>query len=386
MRPDDGPGGLAPGPSARQGVNRTRGAAFSPPRCREARFRCGAGDGTVDGDDRSPARSLARSARRPLRRSARVHRRDRRRAAPRARRRVPRAPARRRARSARARGRDRARRAALVAVVAFPRLRPGLRATVALGLGVPALVNGAMHVVHISVDGPQHSDLTGVLALVAPALVLIGLGAIPWRRRGETPRPSAALDDPPRRASGRRGVALLVVVPIAMAVFETHKPRERIGAPPNAAYEHDRVRLDRRPAPQGLVPPVAQRRDDPRHPRWRRRPQRRRRHARMLERHGYGVLALRRPRPRRERRQPQLLRLGLGEGRCRRAGLPARPHGRRPRPASARSASPAARDAVIDVAATRDDVAPVVADGAAAARTTTGRACAAPISARSRAG
>src|SRR5687767_1967724 len=80
---------------------------------------------------------------------------------------------------------------AAAAVLAFPRVRPGARAAIAVALGVPALVNGAMHVAHIGLDGPDHSDPTGVLAFAA-GVVLIGLGAsIPWRHRAEraaTPR------------------------------------------------------------------------------------------------------------------------------------------------------------------------------------------------------
>jgi len=181
--------------------------------------------------------------------------------------------------------------AAAAAIVAFPRLRPGLRATLALTFGVPALVNGAMHVAHIKFDAPAASDLTGVLALVA-GVVLIALGAtLPWRRRHER---SASRG---RRwtarglaVPGAAAVAALVVLPVTLAVFETHKPRERIGAPPTAAYQlvsfpsTDGLRLSGwyRPSRNGATilvvhggggdrtGAVAQ--------------------ARLLDRHGYGVL------------------------------------------------------------------------------------------------
>jgi cbb3-type cytochrome oxidase subunit 1 len=75
--------------------------------------------------------------------------------------------------------------ACLAGVVAFPRLRPGLRAALSFGFGALALVNGMLHVRHITLDGPAASDLTGVLAAIAGA-VMIGLAiAIPWRHRGE---------------------------------------------------------------------------------------------------------------------------------------------------------------------------------------------------------
>src|SRR3954454_1890648 len=72
---------------------------------------------------------------------------------------------------------------AVGALVAFPRLRPGLRSGVALVLGILALVNGAMHVAHVVVDEPGAGALTGVLAAAAGA-VLVALGvAIPFGHR-----------------------------------------------------------------------------------------------------------------------------------------------------------------------------------------------------------
>ena len=127
--------------------------------------------------------------------------------------------------------------AGVSAIVAFPRLRPGVRAAVSLLFGVFAIVNGALHVGHISVDGAAASDYTGVLALAAGVvLVVLGL-AIPFLHRGE----GAA-------TRGRRWayrfvavVAGLLVVyafvyPVGVAMVVTHKFREPIGDPPSAAY------------------------------------------------------------------------------------------------------------------------------------------------------
>ena len=128
--------------------------------------------------------------------------------------------------------------AGVAAIVAFPRLRPGLRAAISFVFGLFAIVNGALHVVHISKDGPAHSDLTGVLALAAGVvLVLLGL-AIPFLHRGE----GAATRS---RRWANRLVAVVVgfvvlyalVYPTALAIIVTHKYREPIGAPPNAAYQ-----------------------------------------------------------------------------------------------------------------------------------------------------
>lgn len=124
------------------------------------------------------------------------------------------------------------------AVVAFPRLRPGFRAAISFLFGVLAIVNGALHVRHISLDGAAASDYTGVLALAGGVvLVLLGL-AIPFLRRGEGARTRV-----------RRWVYRLVAVvagalavyvflfPTSLAIIQTHKYREPIGSPPSAAYQ-----------------------------------------------------------------------------------------------------------------------------------------------------
>jgi len=85
--------------------------------------------------------------------------------------------------------------ATVAAVLAFARLRPGLRAATAFGFGVLATVNGGRHVHHIATEGATANDVTGALALAA-GVVLIGLAAwIPFRHRARAPRP--------RRAAGR---------------------------------------------------------------------------------------------------------------------------------------------------------------------------------------
>jgi uncharacterized protein len=128
--------------------------------------------------------------------------------------------------------------AALAGVAAFPRLRPGLRAALSFGFGALALVNGLLHLRHITLDGPADSDLTGVLAAGAGA-VMIGLAiAIPWRHRGEGAATS-------KRRWAHRAIAvpaglvaaIVVLGPIGIAITETHKYREPIGAAPSAAYE-----------------------------------------------------------------------------------------------------------------------------------------------------
>jgi predicted alpha/beta hydrolase len=113
--------------------------------------------------------------------------------------------------------------AAGAAIVAFPRLRPGLQSALAFSFGVIAVVNGAMHV--------QHASATGLLALAA-GVALLGLAAvIPWRDRGlGTWRSRAAAV-----AAGLLG-SLFVLGPVAMGIVSVHKWRDPIGAPPSAAY------------------------------------------------------------------------------------------------------------------------------------------------------
>jgi uncharacterized protein len=125
----------------------------------------------------------------------------------------------------------------LGAVYVFPYARPALRAAIALAFGALAIVNGMLHVKHIADLGVAASDLSGGLAAAA-GVVLVGLAiAIPWLHRGE----GAA---GPRRRWALRILAvpvglvaiLYTVVPMGIALTETHKYRESIGAPPSADY------------------------------------------------------------------------------------------------------------------------------------------------------
>ena len=128
--------------------------------------------------------------------------------------------------------------AGIAAIAAFPRLRPGLRAAIALVFGVFAMVNGALHLIHVTDGGASGSDVTGVLALAAGVvLALLGL-AMPFVHRGEGARTRA-------RRWVNRAVAVLAialafyafVVPTSLAIIQTHKYREPIGSPPGAEYQ-----------------------------------------------------------------------------------------------------------------------------------------------------
>ena len=177
---------------------------------------------------------------------------------------------------------------AAAAVYAFPRVRPVLRALIAFAFGGLAAVNGAMHVQHVNVDGAAHSDVTGVLAFVA-GLVLAGLAiAILWRHR----RPGSR-----RVWAQRAGFAvaaflgtMLVLGPTALGIIEVHKWRDPIGAAPGPEYRQvafdsgDGLRLTGwyRPTTNGATILLVHGGNGDR--------QGPVRHARMLVRHGYGVL------------------------------------------------------------------------------------------------
>jgi poly(3-hydroxybutyrate) depolymerase len=179
----------------------------------------------------------------------------------------------------------------LGAIYAFPYLRPAARAATALFFGSLAVVNGALHVKHIAAEGAGGSDLTGVLALAA-GVVLVGLAAaIPWLHRGEGTASRR------RRWVYRVGavpagllLALFTVVPIGMALTETHKHREHIGAPPSPDYREvafdatDGVRLSGwyRPTHNGATLLVLHGGGGDRTGAVA--------HAKLLVRHGYGVL------------------------------------------------------------------------------------------------
>ena len=177
------------------------------------------------------------------------------------------------------------------AVYAFPSLRPAARFALAGFFAALATVDGAIHAKHVAAASAGASDVTGVLALAA-GVVLTGLAAaVLWLHRGEG------------KASGRRRwayriaavpvallLALYTVVPIGTAITETHKYREPIGAPPSADYREvafdasDGVHLSGwyRPTRNGATLLVLHGGGGDRTGAVA--------HAKLLARHGYGVL------------------------------------------------------------------------------------------------
>jgi uncharacterized protein len=175
--------------------------------------------------------------------------------------------------------------AGVAGVLAFPSLRPGLRAALAFAYGGLALVNGMLHVIHVDRHGAAASDVTGVLAAVG-GVVLVALAvAIPWRRRGQGTWKARAVTVP-------LGLLALffVLVPIGTGIVATHKWREPVGHPPSAAYRDVSFKASDgldiagwyRPSRNGAAVVVVHGGSSDRKGSVD--------HARMLARHGYGVL------------------------------------------------------------------------------------------------
>jgi uncharacterized protein len=173
-----------------------------------------------------------------------------------------------------------------VAVAVYPRLRAGLQATVAAALGALALEGTALAIADARAAGPRGEDWTGFL-LCPVGLGLVGLSAVLlWRSRR-----SGRL-----RWLRRAGIvaaaalgAFWVVVPVGMGILATHRPRATV-EPVSLGRPYESVTVSTRdglrlagwyvrsrngaavisyPTRAGYV-----------------------RQARMLIRHGYGVLLL----------------------------------------------------------------------------------------------
>jgi uncharacterized protein len=179
----------------------------------------------------------------------------------------------------------------LGAISLYSSMRPGLRSVVSFYFGALATVNGMMHVKHIAGEGAAAGDITGALA-VAAGLVLVGLAiAIPWMHRGEGPSGTARRWTYRLLALPVGLVALFyTVIPMSIAITETHKFREPIGAPPSADYREvsfeatDGVKISAwyRPTQNGATILVVHGGGGNRSGAVA--------HAKLLVRHGYGVL------------------------------------------------------------------------------------------------
>jgi fermentation-respiration switch protein FrsA (DUF1100 family) len=170
----------------------------------------------------------------------------------------------------------------------YPRVRAGARASIALSLGIFGIAVGASEALYYTIKvGASRDDYTGFLAL-AGGIALLGLGVVTlWRSRHT--------DDRLAHRYGRRVlltfagliVFVVLVMPVAVSYVFTHATRAVV--PParlGAAYEDVSFRTDDGlklngwyvPSRNGAAVVVYPGRAGPQ------------RQARMLARHGYGVL------------------------------------------------------------------------------------------------
>jgi uncharacterized protein len=177
------------------------------------------------------------------------------------------------------------------AISLYSSMRAALRTTVSFYFGALAIVNGMLHVKHITGQGLAAGDVTGALAVVA-GVVLVGLAiAVPWIHRGQGPSGTGRRWTYRLLAAPVGLIAFFVtVIPMGIALTETHKFREPIGAPPSADYREvsfdasDGVKLSAwyRPTQNGATIMVVHGGGGDRTGAVA--------HAKLLVRHGYGVL------------------------------------------------------------------------------------------------
>jgi hypothetical protein len=177
--------------------------------------------------------------------------------------------------------------ALVLAAVAYPRLRAGARAVVALTVGLVATVGAAGAGWHAIEAGPSGDDVTG-LAMLAAGVTLLALGAvILWTAR--------RLDERPLRRYARRALVAIaaavvvseIVLPVALSYALTHTSRRLVPSPDLGAVPVDvslgtadglELRGWYVPSRNGAAVIAFPGRSGPQP------------HARMLVRHGYGVL------------------------------------------------------------------------------------------------
>jgi uncharacterized protein len=173
------------------------------------------------------------------------------------------------------------------AAVVYPRLRAGLRAALALLFGVFGVLGGTEAAYYATDVGLSGDDYTGLLSIVA-GLVLLGVGVVTlWRSRRRDDR--LVWRYARRALFGIAGlvVAALVLFPISIAYVVTHVAPADVPAPRlGAAYEEVQFTTSDGFLLKGWYVPSKNRAAVISFPGRSGTQQQ----ARMLARHGYGVL------------------------------------------------------------------------------------------------
>ena len=181
---------------------------------------------------------------------------------------------------------------ALLALAAwvYPRVRAGAGAVIALSVGVFGLIVGLIEAGYYTLEvGPSGDDYSGILAGAA-GFVLIGLGFVRlWRSRRTGGHWFRRHGRRTLRVLGAVVVANFVVLPVGFAYMTTHVAVAKVPAPHlGAAYEDVTITTsDGLDLAGWYVPSKNGAAVIAFHGRTKAQP-----HARMLARHGYGVLIL----------------------------------------------------------------------------------------------
>jgi alpha-beta hydrolase superfamily lysophospholipase len=172
--------------------------------------------------------------------------------------------------------------------LAYRRLPASARAAIAGVFASLAIFGGVLHVLHLRWDGVGRGDVTGLLLFPAAALLLLAaFGALLARPPRRLPlRVARALVSVAVAAA----LAIFVVVPLAAAMWLTGKPREPLTAPLGLAHRDVTFRADDGtrlsgwyvPSRNGAAVVLVHGGGGDRTGTAR--------HARLLARHGYGVL------------------------------------------------------------------------------------------------
>jgi uncharacterized protein len=174
-----------------------------------------------------------------------------------------------------------------LAAWAYPRLRPGARAALSLSMVLPAALSGAEAIYYGGKTGLSGDDYTGLLAMAAaPVLLALGVWTL-WGSRRVGDRLAVRYGRRLLKTVAVLVVAMVVVVPVAIAYVGSHVARAVVPeAHLGAAHEtveletSDGLRLEGWyvPSRNGAAVIVFPGRSGTQ------------RQARMLVRHGYGVL------------------------------------------------------------------------------------------------
>jgi dienelactone hydrolase len=175
----------------------------------------------------------------------------------------------------------------VLAAWAYPRLRAGLRATLAFLFGFVGLLGGSEALGYAVQSGLSGDDYTGVVSFAA-GLVLVGVGAVTlWRSRRTDDHRAWRYSRRLLLAAGAFAVVFVFALPVAIGYFFTHVGRANVpSAKLGAAHEDVSFQTSDGLTLKGWFVPSKNGATVISFP-GRKGPQK---HARMLIRHGYGVL------------------------------------------------------------------------------------------------